>query len=46
MFSLTIPDTQLFAIITSKSAEKNLNNLQKQEIYSIEHSECASAHVI
>ena len=35
------PDTQLFAISTSKTTEKNLNNLQKQKIYNTENSECA-----
>ena len=46
MFSLATPDTQLFAISTSKATEKNLNNLQKQEIYKVENSECASIHPI
>ena len=46
MFSLATPDTQLFAISTSKATEKNLNNLQKLEIYKIENSECASTHPI
>ena len=46
MFSLTTPDTQLFAISTSKTTEKNLNNLQKLEIYKIENAECASTHPI
>ena len=46
MFSVATPDTQLFAISTSKATEKNLNNLQKQEIYMIENSECAWAHPI
>ena len=46
MFSLATPDTQLFAISTSKATEKNLDNLQKQEVYKIENSECASTHPI
>ena len=44
MFSLATPDTQLFPISTSKATEQNLNNLQKQEIYKIENSECALTH--
>ena len=36
-----IPDTQLFAISASKVIKKDLNNLQKEEIYKIENSECA-----
>ena len=39
MFSVAT-DTQLFAISTSKATEKVLNNLQQQEIYNIENSEC------
>ena len=46
MFSVATPDTQLFALSTSKATEKNLNNLQKQEIYMIENSECAWTHPI
>ena len=42
MFSVTSPDTQLFAIWTSKTPEKN--NLQKQETYKIKDSECAWTH--
>ena len=40
MFSEVTPDTQRFAISTSKIPEKNLNKLQKQEIFKIENSEC------
>ena len=40
MFSVATPDTQRFAISTSKATEKILNKLQKQ-IYKIENSECA-----
>ena len=39
MFPLASPDTQLFAISANKATEKNLNNLQKQEIYKTEKSE-------
>ena len=39
-------DTQLFDISTCKSTEKNLNNLQKQETYNTNNSECASTHPI
>ena len=39
MFSVAT-DTQLFAISSSKATEKVLNNLQQQEIYKIENSEC------
>ena len=46
MFSLATPDTQLFAISTSKATEKNLDNLQKQEVYKIESFECASTHPV
>ena len=47
MFSLATPDAQLTdTFSTSKATEKNLNNLQKQEIYNIENSECASTHPI
>ena len=46
MFSVATPDTQLFAISTSKITEENLNNLLKQEIYKIENSECAWTHPI
>ena len=42
MFSVTSPDTQLFAISTSKAPEKN--NLQKQETYKVKNSECAWTH--
>ena len=45
MFSAATPDTQLFAISTSKAAEKILNKLQKQ-IYKIENSECAWTHPV
>ena len=41
MCSVATPDTQLFATSTSKTTEKNLNNLQKQNIYNTENSECA-----
>ena len=43
MCSVATPDTQLFAISTSKTTEKNLNNLQKQKT---ENSECAYTHLI
>ena len=38
MFSVATPDTQLFVISISTATEKNLNNLQKQEIYKTENS--------
>ena len=41
MCSVAIPDTQPFTISTSKTAEKGLNNLQKQKNYNTENSECA-----
>ena len=46
MFPVATPDTQLFAISTSKATEKNSNNLQKQQIYKIENSGCAWTHNI
>ena len=41
MCSVATPDTQVFAISTSKTTEKSLNNLQKQKSYNTEYSECA-----
>ena len=41
MLSVANPHTQIFAISNSKATEKNLNNLQKQEIYKIEKSKRA-----
>ena len=41
MLSAANPHTQLFAISNNKATEKNLNNLQKQDIYMIEKSERA-----
>ena len=41
MCSVAIRDTQLFAISTSKTTEKSLNNLQKQQNYNTKTSECA-----
>ena len=38
IFSVSTPDTQLFAI---SATEKKLNNLQKQQGYKTENSECA-----
>ena len=46
MFSLATPDTQLFLISTSKVTEKNLSNLQNQEIYKIGNSDCVWTHPI
>ena len=37
---MATPDTQLFAISTSKNTLKNLKNLQKQDIFKMENSEC------
>ena len=45
-FSVATPDTQLLAISTSKATENKLNNHQKQEIYKMQNSECASTHLI
>ena len=36
---MATPDTELFAISTIKITWKNLNKLQKQEIFNIENSE-------
>ena len=36
---MATPDTELFAISTIKVTWKNLNKLQKQEIFNIENSE-------
>ena len=41
MCSVATPDTQLFAISTSETTEKKLNNLQKQKMYNTENSKCA-----
>ena len=41
MYSVATPDTQLFAISTSKTTETSLNNLQKQKNYNTENSEYA-----
>ena len=46
MISVATPDTQLFAISTNKTTENKLINLQKQEIYKTEDSECPSTHPI
>ena len=43
---MATPDTQLLAISTSKATENKLNNHQKQEIYKMQNSECASTHLI
>ena len=45
MYFVATPDTQLFAISTSKATDKILNKLQKQ-IYKTENSECAGTHSI
>ena len=45
MYYVATPDTQLFAITTSKATEKILNKLQKQ-IYKTENSECTRTHPI
>ena len=39
-------DTQLFAISTSKAPKKNLNNLQKHEIFKTENTEFDGTHPI
>ena len=42
MCSVATPDTQLFAISTSKTTEKILYNLKKKhKNYNTENSECA-----
>ena len=41
MCSMATPGTQLFPILTSKTTEKKLNNLQKQKLYNTENSKCA-----
>ena len=41
MCSMATPGAQLFPILTSKTTEKKLNNLQKQILYNTENSECA-----
>ena len=46
MISVATPDTQLFATSTNKTTENKLINLQKQEIYKTEDSECPSTHPI
>ena len=46
MFPVSTPDTQLFAITTSRATGKNSNNLQRQSIYKIQNSECAWTYTI
>ena len=43
---MATPDTELFAISTIKVTWKNLNKLQKQEIFNIENSEVDWIHPI
>ena len=41
MCSVATPDTQLFAISTSKTTEKSLYNQKNKKNYNTENSECA-----